>query len=114
MLEAQGDPKLHPVAAKRIKDMWSFVEMLDRWHAQMLTVPKPKLAALCRAMEKAFSSHFQANVYLSPPNAQGFGTHFDSHDVFVLQVAGSKIWTLSSSFMAAISAFRCAIWASSS
>ena len=38
----------HPVAAKRIKDMWAFVEMLDRWHAQMLTVPKPKLAALIR------------------------------------------------------------------
>lgn len=54
----------------------------------------PELAALCHAMEKAFSSHFQANVYLSPPNVQGFGTHFDSHDVFVLQVAGSKIWTL--------------------
>lgn len=54
----------------------------------------PELAELCRAVEKVFSAHFQANIYLSPPNAQGFGTHFDSHDVFVLQVAGSKIWTL--------------------
>jgi ribosomal protein L16 Arg81 hydroxylase len=53
-----------------------------------------ELAALCRAMEKVFSAHFQSNVYLSPPQAQGFGTHFDSHDVFVLQVAGSKVWTL--------------------
>ena len=52
------------------------------------------LASLCRAMEQTFSSHFQTNVYLSPPNAQGFKTHFDSHDVFVLQVSGSKIWTL--------------------
>jgi len=54
----------------------------------------PELAALCRAAEKAFSAHFQTNIYLSPPRAQGFGTHFDSHDVFVLQVAGSKLWTL--------------------
>jgi hypothetical protein len=54
----------------------------------------PELATLCRAVEKVFSSHFQTNIYLSPPNAQGFGTHFDSHDVFVLQVAGSKVWTL--------------------
>ena len=53
-----------------------------------------RLAALCRAVEKTFSSHFQTNVYLSPPNAQGFKTHFDSHDVFVLQVSGSKLWTL--------------------
>ena len=52
------------------------------------------LARLCRAMEKTFSSHFQTNIYLSPPNAQGFKTHFDSHDVFVLQVSGSKQWTL--------------------
>lgn len=52
------------------------------------------LAQLCRAMEKAFSSHFQTNIYLSPPNAQGFKTHYDSHDVFVLQVSGSKRWTL--------------------
>jgi ribosomal protein L16 Arg81 hydroxylase len=54
----------------------------------------PELAALCRAAEKVFSGHFQTNIYLSPPNAQGFKTHFDSHDVFVLQIAGSKIWTL--------------------
>jgi len=52
------------------------------------------LAALCRAVERTFSSHFQTNVYLSPPHAQGFKTHFDSHDVFVLQVSGSKLWTL--------------------
>src|SRR5262245_22628614 len=52
------------------------------------------LAALCRAVERTFSCHFQTNIYLSPRNAQGFKTHYDSHDVFVLQVAGSKHWTL--------------------
>src|SRR5690349_12948479 len=51
------------------------------------------LADLCRTVERRFSSHFQTNIYLSPPQAQGFKTHFDSHDVFVLQVAGSKLWT---------------------
>jgi mannose-6-phosphate isomerase-like protein (cupin superfamily) len=53
-----------------------------------------ELAALCEAVEKTFSQHFQTNIYLSPPNAQGFKTHYDNHDVFVLQVAGSKLWTL--------------------
>jgi ribosomal protein L16 Arg81 hydroxylase len=52
------------------------------------------LAALCRAMEHTFSSHFQTNIYVSARNAQGFKTHYDSHDVFVLQVSGSKHWTL--------------------
>jgi DNA-binding transcriptional regulator GbsR (MarR family) len=46
--EAEGDPKLHPVAARRLKDMLAFVESIDRWHAQMLSVPKSKLAALMR------------------------------------------------------------------
>ncbi len=46
--DAEGDPKLHPVAAKRLKGMLGFVETLDRWYAQMLTVPKPKLAILIR------------------------------------------------------------------
>lgn len=54
----------------------------------------PELAALCRAVEETFSAHFQTNVYLSPPHAQGFKIHFDSHDVFVLQVSGSKQWTI--------------------
>ena len=46
--DAEGDPKLHPVARKRLSDMLAFVETLDRWYMQMLTVPKPKLAALIR------------------------------------------------------------------
>lgn len=54
----------------------------------------PELAALCRAVERTFSTHFQTNIYLSPRNAQGFKTHYDTHDVFALQVSGSKRWTL--------------------
>src|SRR5262249_23033119 len=46
--DAGADDKLNPVAAKRLKDMLAFVEMLDRWYAQMLTVPKSKLASLIR------------------------------------------------------------------
>ena len=46
--EAQGDPGVHAVATARLKAMLDFVETLDRWYAQMLTVPKQKLAALIR------------------------------------------------------------------
>ncbi len=52
----------------------------------------PELAALCRAVEREFNAPFQTNIYLSPPNAQGFKIHYDTHDVFVLQVAGAKDW----------------------
>jgi DNA-binding transcriptional regulator GbsR (MarR family) len=53
--DADRDPKLHPVAARRLKDMLGFVETMDRWYAQMLTVPKPKLAALMRLGARVIS-----------------------------------------------------------
>jgi len=54
----------------------------------------PALALLCRSMERELSIRFQTNLYFTPAQAQGFRTHYDSHDVFVLQVHGSKHWTL--------------------
>jgi ribosomal protein L16 Arg81 hydroxylase len=54
----------------------------------------PPLAKLCAALELEFSAPFQTNIYLTPPKAQGFHPHFDTHDVLVLQLAGSKRWQL--------------------
>jgi ribosomal protein L16 Arg81 hydroxylase len=51
------------------------------------------LAAFGRNLEREFSFPFQTNVYLTPARAQGAKHHYDSHDVFVLQIAGSKHWT---------------------
>ena len=36
----------------------------------------------------------QINAYITPPQNQGFAPHYDVHDVFVLQVAGRKHWTI--------------------
>jgi lysine-specific demethylase/histidyl-hydroxylase NO66 len=36
----------------------------------------------------------QVNAYITPPQSQGFDPHYDVHDVFVLQVAGRKHWTI--------------------
>ena len=46
--DADADPSMHPVAARRLKEMLSFVETLDHWYAQMLKVPRPQIAALIR------------------------------------------------------------------
>jgi ribosomal protein L16 Arg81 hydroxylase len=54
----------------------------------------PALTVLCRSLEREFSFPFQTNVYLTPAGAKGFEAHYDTHDVFVLQVAGRKQWTL--------------------
>lgn len=52
----------------------------------------PDLADLCRSLEREISCRFQTNIYLSPDKAQGFPAHYDSHDVFVLQLHGVKRW----------------------
>ncbi len=36
----------------------------------------------------------QVNAYITPPQSQGFAPHYDTHDVFVLQIAGTKQWTV--------------------
>jgi len=54
----------------------------------------PHLMELCRSLERELSTRFQTNIYMTPSKAQGFPTHYDSHDVFILQVHGVKHWVL--------------------
>lgn len=59
----------------------------------------PKLARFCRALESVMSARVQTNAYLTPGGHQGFKPHYDSHDVLVLQVEGSKEWRIYDSAM---------------
>jgi bifunctional lysine-specific demethylase and histidyl-hydroxylase NO66 len=52
----------------------------------------PPLTRLVAELELELGHPCQANAYLTPPGAQGFAVHSDSHDVFVFQTAGSKLW----------------------
>jgi len=54
----------------------------------------PQLTQFCRHLEKEFGCPFQTNIYLTPPNAQGAKAHYDTHDVLVLQISGSKKWVI--------------------
>jgi uncharacterized RmlC-like cupin family protein len=51
-------------------------------------------AAYCRGLELRLGFPVQANAYATPAGAQGFAAHHDTHDVFVLQVSGSKRWRI--------------------
>ncbi|MDX6298987.1 MAG: bifunctional lysine-specific demethylase and histidyl-hydroxylase [Nocardioidaceae bacterium] len=50
------------------------------------------LGALVTDLELALGHPCQANAYLTPPGSQGFAVHKDTHDVFVFQTHGSKVW----------------------
>jgi hypothetical protein len=52
------------------------------------------LAKFIRALEADLGHPAQANAYYTPRGSQGFAVHHDTHDVFVLQVAGEKHWRI--------------------
>jgi hypothetical protein len=52
----------------------------------------PPLVDFARELGGQLGQPLQVNAYLTPAASQGFATHYDTHDVFVLQVAGRKRW----------------------
>lgn len=54
----------------------------------------PPLARLVAELELELGHPCQANAYLTPPGSQGFAVHSDTHDVFVFQTHGSKLWEI--------------------
>lgn len=54
----------------------------------------PPLKRLCQSIAAELSASVQVNVYLTPPNERGLKTHYDTHDVFVLQTYGAKRWRI--------------------
>lgn len=50
------------------------------------------VGSLCRGLQAALHHPVGANFYLTPAGAQGFLPHVDTHDVFVIQLHGTKEW----------------------
>ncbi|HEV2859862.1 MAG TPA: cupin domain-containing protein [Pyrinomonadaceae bacterium] len=62
------------------------LDAVDELHA-----PVEELAA---ALEQLFREHVQVNLYAGFQTSRGFDLHWDDHDVFILQVAGRKRWSV--------------------
>jgi len=54
----------------------------------------PGLASVSEALEGAGLGRAGANVYVSFQAHKAFPTHFDTHDVWAVQVEGEKTWNL--------------------
>jgi ribosomal protein L16 Arg81 hydroxylase len=52
------------------------------------------LGSLVERLEAEISHAVHTNIYLTPGNTAGFAPHFDTHEVFILQIAGRKTWTI--------------------
>lgn len=54
----------------------------------------PGLAAVSEAIENVGLGKAQANVYISWQSHKAFAAHFDTHDVWAVQVEGEKSWNI--------------------
>jgi ribosomal protein L16 Arg81 hydroxylase len=52
------------------------------------------LARFAAALELELTARVQVNLHAALARSKGFATHWDGHDVFVIQVAGKKAWRL--------------------
>lgn len=50
--QAESEPAISPVILERMREMQSFLNTVDSWYAQMLTVPKAKLNMLMKMGNK--------------------------------------------------------------
>jgi DNA-binding transcriptional regulator GbsR (MarR family) len=48
LAEAEGDARVSDVARGRLAEMGQFLETVNRWYDQMISVPAPKIMALMR------------------------------------------------------------------
>ena len=82
------DGRIDPVAVCKLFSNGTTI-ILERMQLHI-----PTLENLCRHLSTELGIKFQTNLYLTPSNSGGFGAHYDTHDLFVLQVSGYKEWEL--------------------
>jgi hypothetical protein len=100
------DPWLHagvlkakfPDGGSKTENIYSveeFTELFASGHTLVIQSAQkrhPNLADFCDELSEESNCRVNANVYITPPNSQGFTAHYDMHDVFLLQTAGAKVW----------------------
>ncbi len=52
------------------------------------------LRSLCASIEQELDHVVSCQRYLTPGNTSGFTPHYDTHEVLVLQLAGTKHWRI--------------------
>ncbi|QOT81057.1 JmjC domain-containing protein [Cupriavidus basilensis] len=81
-------PQLVPgVIHKTMRDGCAVI--IDRCEAFL-----PGVRSLVSEISSTLCCQAWANLYVSPKGPSGFGCHFDDHDIFAIQIHGSKRWSI--------------------
>lgn len=52
------------------------------------------IGKICNALSREIGCTVGTHLYATPEASQGFGIHWDDHDIFALQIEGEKEWCL--------------------
>ncbi|MCF3146122.1 cupin domain-containing protein [Streptomyces platensis] len=92
----------HPVVSKR-HTVWHRIEPANLHHQlkdgaslvlDAVDALHPGVEDLATALERHFRTDVQVNLYASWTPKEGFGVHWDDHDVVVVQIEGAKRWKI--------------------
>lgn len=84
-----GKPAVTHVDARKV------IALFERGYTLVITdagLLNARLQRWCNRLQRDLGAYAGANVYLTPPGAQGFDLHHDSHDTLTVQIEGRKTW----------------------
>jgi ribosomal protein L16 Arg81 hydroxylase len=82
---------------KLVLDYRAILGYFDRGYSLVIkdaALFSPRLQKAVNRLQQRLGFYVQTNVYFTPPNAQGFDVHHDTHDTLVMQIEGSKTWRI--------------------
>lgn len=72
----------------------SYLEQGATIVADLIETLSPGIRAASTALEMGVGAHVTCNAYMSQNARRAFPSHFDTMDVFALQIEGSKVWRI--------------------
>lgn len=82
---------------KLVLDPRVVVSYFDRGYTLVIkdaSLFSPRLQKFVNRVQQRLGFYIQTNVYFTPPKAQGFDVHHDTHDTLVMQIEGTKTWRI--------------------
>lgn len=75
-------------------EVWRRCRAGETLLVKRLETQSPPVARFIRALASELGEKVSCNLYVSQTSVPGLGPHYDDHDVFVLQLEGTKSWSL--------------------
>jgi len=90
-VKLKTSPEDGEIKVEKVKELYDTGSTIQFHHPHHFIT---ELANKLSELEDFFGSNVGSNLYVTPPKCQGLAPHYDTVDVFVCQVQGSKTWRL--------------------